>query len=132
MKTVILDTDILIDCVNGYAPWLKKSLKTKEFHFVVPTIVIAEYFTSQEVETEIGRKKSEEFLAWFTKQDLTEGIAYELGKILRRKTYVPGAGLGDLIIAATAIYLDAELATRNKKDFAKIPNLRFFDSYMNI
>ena len=127
MKTIVLDTDILIDSVNGFAPWLIKFRNKKGLRFIIPTIVVAEYFTSQEVETKGGRKKSEEFIALFTKQDLTEEIAHELGKILRRKTYVPGVGLGDLIIAATALYLDAELATRNRKDFAKIPSLRFFD-----
>lgn len=127
MKTIVLDTDILIDSVNGFAPWLVRSRNKKGFRFVIPTIVVAEYFTSQEIETKLGRKKSDEFMALFTKEDLTEEIAYELGKILRRKTYTSSASTADLIIAATAIYLDAELATRNKKDFAKIPDLRFFD-----
>lgn len=50
-----------------------------------------------------------------------------LGKILRDKTYPKGAGLADLIIAATTICLKGELATRNRQDFARIPNLVFFE-----
>lgn len=127
MKKVVLDTNILIDAIHGYAPWVKKSLKSGTFSLVVPTIVVAEYFTSHEIETDLGRKRSEEYISWFIKQDLTEKIAKVLATILRRKTYQPGAGLADLIIAATALHLNAELATENKSDFSKIPNLRFFN-----
>lgn len=128
MKVVVLDTNILINNVHGYARWLDKVLEHRnQYTLVVPTIVVAEYFASQEVETKEGLLETENYLSLFKKQDLTEDIAHELGKILRRKTYVSSAGTVDLVAAATAIHLDAELATRNKKDFAKIPDLRFFD-----
>lgn len=127
MRKIIIDTNILIDYINGYASWLDNLIELKnDFTLITPTIVIAEYFVTQEIETKLGKKKSEEYLSWFTKQDLTEEIAKILGTILRRKTHPPGAGLADLIIAATTIYLNAELATRNKTHFSKIPNLRFF------
>ena len=126
MKTVVLDTNILIDNIHGYTPWLKKLIGSAACRFVIPTIVIAEYLTDTQVETELGRKRSQEYLSWFAKQDLTEDIAEVLGRILRRKTYASGAGLADLIIAATTVHLDGELATRNKSDFAKIPDLVFF------
>jgi predicted nucleic acid-binding protein len=99
----------------------------KDYRLIVPTIVVAEYLTAQEIETVSGRLRSESYLALFEKIDLTFEIAEILGQILRRKTYALSADTGDLIIAATAIYLNAELATRNKSDFSKIPNLRFFD-----
>lgn len=128
MNTIVLDTNILIDNIHGFAPWVNKLLRSgNNFRLVIPTIVIAEYLTDKKVETELGRKRSEEYLAWFIKQDLTEGIAQVLGTILRRKTYSPSAGTADLIIAATTIYLNAELATSNKADFAKIPHLKLFD-----
>lgn len=128
MRVLVLDTDILIDNVHGFAPWIDKLLnKPKDYRLVIPTIVIAEYLTAQEVETELGMRTSEDYLSLFIKQDLTEDIARVLGAILRRKNYKQGASLADLIVAATAIQLGAELATRNKDDFAKIPNLSFFD-----
>lgn len=128
MKAIVLDTNILIDNVHGFAPWVDYLLnQAQEYQLVVPTIVAAEYLTAQETETAQGSSKSKSYLALFESADLTFGIAETLGQILRRKTYSPGANVGDLIIASTAIYLDAELATRNKADFAKIPDLRFFD-----
>lgn len=129
MRKIVIDTNILIDYANGYAKWLTLILSKKqtEIEIILPTIVIAEYFTSTAFEKEKEVLIADKTFALFEKHDLTEDIAKILGKILRRKTYPMGASLADLIIASTSLYLDAELATRNKADFAKIPNLRFFD-----
>lgn len=127
MKIIILDTNVLIDNIFGFTPWVTELLERDDYKLVIPTIVIAEYLNDQQVETELGRVKSEKYLSWFLKQDLNEEIAKILGKILRRKTYPAGAGLADLIIASTAIYLNGELATGNKTDFSGIPELKFFD-----
>lgn len=129
MQNIVVDTNILIDYANGYAKWLDNFLKPKNSgtKLILPTIVIAEYFTSTALEKEENAEIADKTFSLFIKQDLNEKIAKVLGEILRHKTYPQGAGLADLIIAATAIYLDGELATRNKADFLKIPNLRFFD-----
>lgn len=129
MKRVVIDTNVLIDFANNHADWLRQIFKNRslDLEFILPTIVIAEYFTSTSLENEKEVRIADETFALFSKQDLTESIAKKLGELLRHKTYPPGAGLADLIIAATTIHFQAELATRNHKDFAKIPNLRFFD-----
>lgn len=129
VKKIIFDINILIDYANGYAKWLENLLKDKQpkAKLILPTIVIAEYFTSTALEEEYEVKIVERTFSLFTKQDLTEDIAKILGRILRRKTYPPSADLADLIIASTTIYLKGELATKNRSDFAKIPNLDLFD-----
>lgn len=129
MQNIVVDTNILIDYANGHAKWLDSFLEIRNSNakLILPTIAIAEYFTSTSLEDKHNAETADKTFSFFTKQDLNESIAKILGRILRRRTYVPSAGVADLIIAATAIYLDAELATRNKTDFAKIPNLRFFD-----
>lgn len=129
MKTIVFDTNILIDYANGYAEWLELllTLKKSTIQLVLPTIVIAEYFASVSLEKEYEAKVADETFALFSKQELTEEIAKMLGKILRDKTYPKGASLADLVIAATTICLKGELATRNRQDFAKIPNLVFFE-----
>lgn len=129
MKRVVLDTDIIIDYSKGYADWLSDSLlinKTK-VTFIVPTIVISEYFASHILEDKKLSQAADDLFGLFRKQDFNEDIAKILAGILRHKKYSPGAGLADLIIASTTLYLDAELATRNSSDFSKIPNLRLFD-----
>lgn len=129
MKSVILDTDVLIDYANGHAKWLDKATSSADIKIkvILPTIVIAEYFASTAFDKEKDVLIADKTFSLFTKQDLTESIAKVLGSVLRHKTYVPSASLADLIIASTALVFDAELATRNKKDFEKIPQLRFFD-----
>lgn len=127
MKIIVLDTNILIDNVHGYAQWVDTLVKKEDYHLIVPTIVVAEYLTAQDVEDSIGQEKSRRYISLFKIQDLNYEIAEVLGRILRRKMHVPSASMADLIVASTALYLDVELATRNKSDFAKIPQLRFFD-----
>lgn len=129
MKTVVLDTNILIDNIHGFAPWVDILVEsTTEYRVVVPTVVVAEYLTAQEIETVHGRRRSKKYLSLFHIQDLTFEIAEVLGTMLRRKSYPKGADFADLVIASTAIFLDAPLATRNKNHFQGIPGLRFFDS----
>lgn len=123
---IIIDTNILIDHVHGHARWLDSFLLESKSTLIVPTIVIAEYHTAQELETKEGFIKSREYLSKFTLFDLTPPIAEIVGKLLRRKSHVDSANLADLIIAATCISLNGKLATRNKKDFVKIPDLHFF------
>lgn len=134
MKIIVIDTNILIDHVHGFALWLDGIMKDENnLTLILPTIVISEYLTTQEARTKDGLEKSEKYLSLFKTFDLTPEISRILGQILREKTYNLGVGLADLIVAATAIYLKAELATNNKKDFSKISNLKFFDpkNYLN-
>lgn len=126
MKTVVLDTNILIDYAHGYTSWLNLLLKS-DFKVVISTIVIAEYLQAPSLNKKIEARSAERTFGLFNKQDLTEEIARILGKILRKKEYPPGADLADLIVASTALFLDAPLATRNKNHFKGIPGLRFFD-----
>ena len=129
MQKIVIDTNILIDYAHGYAKWLDNFIKAKSSGVIIvlPTIVIAEYFTSTALEKEKNAEIADKTFSFFAKQDLNESIAKILGTMMRRKTYPDSASIADLIIASTTIYLDAELATRNKADFSKIPNLRIFN-----
>lgn len=129
LKKVVIDTNILIDYVNKYASWVEDVLSSEEpkIELIIPTVVIGEYFASKELDDVKNVKIADETFALFKKQDLTEDIAKVLGTILRHKSYPTGASTIDLIVASTSIYLSAELATRNKDHFAKIPDLRFFN-----
>lgn len=128
MNTIVIDTNILIDSAHGFAPWVRSLVDESEKYLViVPTIVIAEYLSALENDLKGYSDRSKEFLQLFKIQDLTLDIAEVLSTILRRKTYLAGVSMADLIIAATTLRLDGKLATRNKKHFSKIPHLRFFD-----
>lgn len=127
MDKLVLDTDILIDHVHGHARWLDDLLHEGRIKLIIPTIVVAEYHTAQELETAEGLQSSRAYLSSFQIQDLTQPIAEALGTILRQKSYASGASIPDLIIAATALTIDAPLATRNATHFRGIAGLRFFN-----
>ena len=126
MDKLILDTDILIDHVHGHADWLNEFLEQKTIQLVVPTIVVTQYQTAKELESEEGKEASRRYLETFTIYDFTNPVAEILGTILRRKTYPSGASIADLMIAATAVYLKSPLATGNTAHFKNIPGLTFF------
>lgn len=126
-QSVVVDTDILIDFAHDYAEWLRGLLKDKSYGVVLSTIVIAEYLTAKSIDDKKELKLAEKTFSFFVKQDFTEEIAKIMGRIMRNKSFPRGTGIADLIIASTAIYLDAPLATRNKSHFQGIPGLRFFE-----
>lgn len=126
MDKIVLDTNILIDHVHGHARWLDGLLEKGNIKLIVPTIVIAEYHTAQELETAEGKRSSSLYLSAFSVQDFTQPIAEILGTLLRKKCYAPGASMADLMVAATALHLDAHLATRNTVHFRRIPGMRFY------
>lgn len=127
MDNLVLDTNILIDHVHGHALWLDEIITKKMFQCILPTIVVAEYHSAQQLESSEGKRAARNYLSTFRIQDLTVSIAETLGTIFRRKTFVSGASISDLIVAATAISLDAKLSTRNRAHFRGIPDLLFFD-----
>lgn len=127
MDNLVLDTDILIDHVHGHATWLDKLIQSRTVQCILPTIVIAEYHTAAELESVEGKLATQNYLSSFRIQDFTISIAEKLGTILRRKSYTVGASMADLIIASTALSLDAPLATRNHAHFRGIPGLSFFE-----
>ena len=128
MDRVVLDTDALIDYSKGYAPWIDTAIQTGSVRLVLPTIVIAEFFASKMLDDPYEVEVADKTFALFDQQDLTESIAKTLGGLLRHKTYPSGASIADLIIASTALYLRASLATRNTVHFKGIPGVKFFES----
>lgn len=126
MDKLILDTDILIDHIHGHAVWVDELLEKRTIQLIVPTIVVAEYHTAQELETKEGKEVSTRYLETFKIYDFTYPMAEILGTMLRKKTYPTGASIADLMIAATALYLKSPLATRNTTHFHGIPDLILF------
>ena len=127
MEAIVLDTDTLIDYSKGYAPWIDDLVQNGSVRLVLPTIVIAEFFASKTLDDPYEVEVADRTFALFSRQDLTEPIAKMLGGLLRHKTYPSGASTADLIIATTALHLDASLATRSTAHFKGISGLRFFD-----
>lgn len=122
---VVIDSSIIIDFTRaGLGPLVRLiDFKKKEkLELLIPTIVVAELWAGEEMGTKEGRAKLEKLLARFKQIELTTEIAKKTGNLLRSKS---AAGF-DAIVAATALCLDAQLATQNKKHFQSVPGLKLF------
>ena len=126
-KKIVVDTDVLVDLEHSRARWLNEVLAgSRKFIPILPTIVISEYWASQRFDDASATKSAEKTLGLFRKYDFNEPVAKVMGEIMRHRSYPSGASISDLIVASTAIYLNAPLATRNTAHYHGIPGLQFF------
>jgi len=121
---ILVDTDIIIDVLRDFKSTIKllKEL-TENNDLYISGITKGEIFSGKEMENEEKRKKTEKFLLHFNKVN-PENEIFKLAGDIRRKYNVT---LADGIIAATALKIDAELLTRNRKDFEKIDEVKLFN-----
>lgn len=123
---VILDTDIVIDCIrqpgNKNTPLVKLLQSVKPQDVAISVITIQELYVG-ESSKEI--QKEEFFLKLISKLALLPydyKIAKMAGEIMR--DIRPRIQFADAAIAATAILNKARLLTLNKKDFKGIKKLK--------
>jgi len=114
MKTVLVDTDVLIDFLRG---------KEKAREFIVSLAndadIICSAITVAEIHAgmkEQERIKTQELLYSLTIIDVTREIAEKAGAY-RRTTRSHALELDDCLIAATAYHKKATLATSNAKHY---------------
>lgn len=126
MQKVVIDTDIVIDFTRKASPILRilfEKAAQKEIRLFFPASVIAELMSGRETKAEVKFKN----LSLLIKKIAFVALDYELsvaaGFLIRD---IKNLKLGDAIVAATALSLNAKLATRNKKDFEGIKDLKFF------
>ena len=123
----LIDTDWAVDYLKGVDE--KVSFLQSAEDLYITSISIGELIEGVE-----GSEKKEDrirglenFLANITVVSFTEEMAYTFGKIrndLRIKGKLPGDI--DLMIAATALHLDLEVLTDNKKHFEDISGIELY------
>ena len=133
MKKVVVDSDIVINHIkdNNNDLELLVSLQGRnKIQLFLPTIVVVEVFVGYELK---GKKlsKIKKLISSFNQEGLTTELAYCAAKI-GRVNKLAFMGSADLIIAATAKKLKAEVATNNIKHFKLIPGLKIFDFKKNV
>lgn len=119
--TVVLDTTVLVDQLRGSEAAFEYlvGLKAKPVCSEITRIEVMQGLRSSE------RRAANRIFAnigWAPVDEAVARRAGELGRKWRRSH--PGIGLADLVIAATAEGLEAELATQNLKHFPMFKNLR--------
>ena len=122
---LVFDSSILIDNLRGGIrfKYLFEKVDSKT-RIVVPTIVVMEIFSGKSTRSEKQLKDAKKLLFLFEKVDLTEKIAIKAGELYRDISQT--LSIPDYIIAATALEINAAVATLNKKHFSKIQNLLIY------
>jgi len=121
---ILVDTNVIIDYDKGKDPLLKKYFQIKK-NLVVSTITIFEYYSAKQLENKDFSEKADLLFSFFKIQEVNLEIAKIAAFLNRRYNLYKKIGVGDILIAATSIYLNAPILTKNKKHFQLIPNLKF-------
>lgn len=122
MEKVVIDTSVIVDFIRAKKGVLPVLLQKKN-RLYIPTIVIAELWAGESVNDLDEQKLTERLLTGFKTVGLTKQIAKHTGELIRNSRVEEPA---DAIVAASALYLDARLATSNIKHFKKVKGLRLF------
>ncbi|HEU5106351.1 MAG TPA: type II toxin-antitoxin system VapC family toxin [Solirubrobacterales bacterium] len=118
--TVVLDTTVLVDQLRGSEQAFEylAGLEDRPVCSEISRIEVMQGLRSSE------RRVANRLFAsaaWIPVDETLARRAGELGRRWRRSH--PGIGVADLVIAATAEELDADLATQNLKHFPMFKNL---------
>lgn len=126
MQKVVLDTDIVIDFTRRASLMLKDLFNLadqKKIRLFIPAVVVTELMAGKET---LKQDKLRDLRLFFKKLEfitLDYNLSENAGFLVRDYR---GLGLADAIVAATAMSLNAKLATRNIKDFQTVKGLKFF------
>ncbi|MBI2329943.1 PIN domain-containing protein [Candidatus Daviesbacteria bacterium] len=126
MQKVVLDTDIIIDFTRKASTYLRDLLDLadqKQIRLFIAAVGVAELMSGKETLQTDKLRDLKLFVKRLEFVPLDCDLSEIAGFLIRDNK---GLGLGDAIIAATAISLKAKLATRNNKDFQDIKGLKFF------
>lgn len=126
MQKVVVDSDIIIDHLRGHSQNvnnLLKGINLEKLQVFIPGIVVSEIFSGQDTKQGKRLKVIDDLFFFLNFTPADEQISRLAGMIVRDNRPMQ---LNDAIVAATAISLNAKLATRNKKHFAGVKDLRFY------
>ncbi|WKZ25476.1 MAG: PIN domain-containing protein [bacterium] len=124
---IIVDTSVIIDYTRaniGSFNQLISDSRSGNCDLYIPSVVITELWSGKETKNKKNGVRLEKILSLFKIINLDQKIAKHAGTI-SRDTNIFGF---DAIIAATALELDAQVATSNTKHFTKVKNLKLYSS----
>ncbi len=125
---ILLDTDIVIDCLRNHKAALEWFHLNQKEQFILPGYVYLELIkgcrTKKEIQS-ITKKFGHFDRVWISEKDcefaLQDFAKYHLSK---------GTGIIDIMIAHTALILDLPLYTFNVKHYSGIAKLKTIQPYL--
>lgn len=122
-ELTLIDTDILIDASRQIAEAIDYLEKLEgQSQLAICIITQMELFVGCRNKVEL--RVTEVFLRRFEIIRLNESISEKACDLLRQYRLSHGLAIPDALIAATALFLDMEFATKNQKDYCFIDGLR--------
>lgn len=124
---IIVDTSVIVDHIRadvGVYPSLIALARKGSVKLYIPTVVVLELWKGRSMGDKNIEKSVDKLLQAVTILPLSRQLAKEAGCLMRKGLV---DNFIDAVVAATALYLDARLATANKKHFVKVKDLRLFD-----
>ena len=117
----MIDSDIIIDLLRGLSKTVEEAKRLfKENELYISGITEMEIFAGKDAEDDRKREMMKELLSKFKKINPNNEI-FEIAGEFRRKYNISPP---DCIIAATSYWINAELWTRNVKDFEKVVEIK--------
>ncbi|MBI3035616.1 type II toxin-antitoxin system VapC family toxin [Candidatus Woesearchaeota archaeon] len=118
---MLIDTNIFVDRLRNYAAGVRffESIAGKE-NVIFSAITGAELLAGKANEDSSKRAKLSRFLRQWDKKVIDNPVSALAGDLCRKH----GLAIPDALVAATALLNNAELITKNVKDFKKVPDLR--------
>ncbi|MCX7046857.1 MAG: PIN domain-containing protein [Candidatus Sumerlaeota bacterium] len=121
MRPLLLDTDVMVDFLKGYAPAVDY-VKAHADQIILSAITIAELWAGAKGKKEEGELES--LAQLFGALPISAEIPKSGGQLKRVYFGTHGVGLADALLAATAQLHGAELITLNIKHYPMFSSLR--------
>ena len=125
---IIVDSSVIIDFIRvgvGYLPDLQFAAKVGNVKLILPTVVVLELWSGKSMNFVKNKNRVDLIFSSMERINLTEAIAKRAGDLIRAGDIHSGF---DSVIAASALELDAWLATGNRRHFSRVKGLKLFDS----
>lgn len=123
---VFVDTNIIIDYTKGFGKELFDLLEKqekKEVEIFINPIVVAEFFNDKNLKNNKKLETALELFENFQVIDIDKKIGLIAGELLRENKV---GFLADALIAATCLKNSLFLFTKNRVDFKKVKQLKFY------
>lgn len=123
-QAVILDTNIIIELYKGNKNIRKQCESIGEEYLYISEISVAEIYFGALDKNEVPRiQKHLEKFSWIP---VNEYISHTFTNLMIEFSLSHKPHIGDMFIAATAMYYDIHLYTLNTKDFEFINELKLY------
>ncbi len=125
MKKIVIDTNVLIDYLRtGKGLFLKlvELQKENKVELYLSSMSILELFVGKS--SQKSSLKILQLIDIFIVIPLDRNLAKLAGEVKRDNNL--SIAIADLVIAASAIYINGQIATRNTRHYQGIPKLRFY------